>query len=349
MAAQGRVPVFVLTGFLGSGKTVLLNSLLRQPGFSDSAVVVNEFGEIGLDHLLVTAGDENIMLLDGGCLCCAMLGSLKETLADLYNKRARGVVPPFRRVLIETSGLADPVPILQAIMRDGVISHVFRLAGLICAVDAVFGSEQLERDEVAREQVAMADRILVTKIDLVGGACPEALEAQLARLNPAAEVLPVANGEVSASALLGDEASDAPPWLGVMAASGEHHHHDHHPAHDASVAAESFRLERPATWSGLAAWISVMRERYGRDLLRCKGIVNVAGVAGPVVVHGVQGLFDTLRLPAWPDAERRSRLVVIGRDLRRDDIAASLAWLHAPEGTLPPLNAHDSPPAPAAL
>ncbi len=351
MASAEKIPIIVLTGFLGSGKTVLLNALLKQPGFADSAIVVNEFGEIGLDHLLVASAEENIVLLDAGCLCCAVLGSLKETLLDLWHRRARSQVPPFRRVLVETTGLADPGPIIQSIMRDSVVTHFYRLAGLVCALDAVHGEGQLDAHPEARAQVACADRLVVTKTDLLDGACPPALASRVRGLNPDADLLVASHGQLSADALLQTLSGKADlPWLGRLAtiAAPSHDAHDPQAAHhDPDVGAVSFVIDDPVTWSGLAAWIQALRHRYGRALLRCKGIVNIAGA--PVVVHGVQSMFDTRRLPVWPDAERRSRLVLIGKGLERAELEASLGWLGTPEGTQPPLDAASPPPPRAAM
>lgn len=356
MASAEKIPIVVLTGFLGSGKTVLLNALLRQPGFADSAIVVNEFGEVGLDHLLVASAEENIVLLDAGCLCCAVLGSLKETLLDLWHRRAQSQVPPFRRVLVETTGLADPGPIVQSIMRDSVVTHFYRLAGLVCVVDALHGVGQLEAHDEARSQVAYADRLVVTKTDLLHGDCPPALRSRLRALNPDADIVVASRGELSAEALLRSAAATADlPWLGRLATRAEHAHaphddshppHDAHAHHDPGVGSVSFVVDDDVTWSGLAAWIDVLRHRYGRTLLRCKGLVNVAGA--PVVVHGVQTMFDTRRLPDWPDAERRSRLVLIGKGLERGELESLLGWLGTPEGTQPPLDASTPPPARAA-
>ncbi len=350
-----KLPVYVLTGFLGSGKTVLLNALLSDPRFSNSAVVVNEFGDIGLDHLLVSTSEENIILLDAGCLCCAVLGSLKETLADLHARRAQGELPPFERVLIETTGLADPGPIIQSITRDPLVSHFYELAGVICVVDAVHGLDQLNDHFEARNQAAVADRLIVTKTDLLGGATPPSLAARLRALNPTAEILVASHGAVSPTALLGPQAPGPRlPWIGHLQLNddgghdhlhGGDHSHDHHQAHDREIGSECFRIEAAATWAGIAAWTAVMRGRYGRDLLRCKGILNVAGQHGPVVLHGVQTTFDTTRLPQWPDEERCSRLVLIGRGLDRVALEGALAWLHAPEGTMPPLSPDAPPPA----
>jgi G3E family GTPase len=342
MNTLDKIPVFVLTGFLGSGKTALLNAMLKQPRFADSAVVVNEFGEIGLDHLLVESARDNIVLLEAGCLCCEVQGSLKETLADLYQRRAQGTAPAFQRVLIETTGLADPAPILQSIMRDSLVSAFYRLAGLICVVDGLFGQDELVAHAEARAQVAFADILLVTKTDCTAGVCSPALSATLRRLNPMATILVASHGQIDAQALLGDgNCLTGAPWLGDMGAvaeTGHDHGSSHSQLHDAAITTESFWITQPATWAGLAAWTDMARRRYGSDLLRCKGIIAIAGLAGPVVLHGVQSLFDTRRLGEWPDAERRSRLVIIGRNLDLDALAGSTRWLHAPEGTQPPLD-----------
>src|SRR5689334_3747172 len=187
MSADPRIPVHVLTGFLGSGKTTLLNRLLREPGLADTAVIVNEFGEIGLDHLLVTGGRDNVLLLESGCLCCTLLDSLRETLADLYHRRARGELPPFRRVVVETTGLADPAPILLTLLRDPVATAWYELGRVVVTVDAVHGAEQLADYPEARAQVAAADLVLFTKTDLAGGA-PAGLSDAVARINAAARL-----------------------------------------------------------------------------------------------------------------------------------------------------------------
>jgi G3E family GTPase len=331
MTPIDRIPITVLTGFLGSGKTSLLNALLRRPEFRDSAIVVNEFGEIGLDHLLVSSAKENIVLLDAGCLCCAVLDSLKETLADLYHRRARHEIPTFQRVVIETSGLADPGPILRSILRDDLVAHIFRLQNLVCTVDAKFGLGELAAHPEAQAQLALADHIVVTKTDLTGDICPPDLDARIRAVNPHATVQLVRNGDIDGVLLLGDAADGAAPsWVARLDAPHAHQHH-----HEEDVASVSFRLDRPVTWSGIAAWTDVMRRRYGADLMRCKGILALED-GKPVVLHGVQTMFDTARLRAWPSEDRQSRIVCIGRGLDRPTIAQSLAWLHVPAGTQPP-------------
>jgi G3E family GTPase len=335
MSAVDKIPVVLITGFLGSGKTVLLNALLQRPELADSAVIVNEFGTIGLDHLLVASAKDNIVLLDAGCLCCAVLGSLKETLLDLHQRRASGELPAFRRVLVETSGLANPGPILQSIMRDPVVSHFFRPGGLICVVDALHGEAQLNEHIEAQAQIALADRIVVTKTDVLDGVCPAPLQTRMRMLNSDADVFVASFGQVDADRLLRPEpGKEELPWLGGAHAAAAHTHsgeaHMSDVSHDVQIGSESFVFASPVSWPGLAAWIDVLRRRYGRDLLRCKGIVNIANTA--VVVHGVETLFDTRRLAQWPDAERRSRIVLIGKGLNRADLEHSLSWLTQTDG-----------------
>jgi G3E family GTPase len=317
-AAQ-PIPVIVLTGFLGSGKTTLLNRLLRDPAWANSAVVVNEFGDIGLDHLLVASARDNIVLMDAGCLCCQVLDSLPQTLADLIHRQAGGEVPPFQRVLVETSGLAEPAPILRTLMRDPIISHFYRLQGLVCVVDGLFGEDTLAKEHEAETQVQLADRLIVTKTDITPADRVAALRGVLQAMNPHARI--VTSAELEVGDLFGT-ASGAAPWLDPVAVDA----HDHHHAHEGGVASVSLMSDKPVTWPGLAQWIDGLKARYGPRLLRTKGIINLDG--GPVVLHGVQNQFDTRRLPAWPDDERRSRIVLIGHDLDAGQLALSLSDLN---------------------
>jgi G3E family GTPase len=332
-----RIPIFVLTGFLGSGKTSLLNALLKDPAFRDTAVIVNEFGDIGLDHLLIASAKENAILLDAGCLCCAMVDSLKETLLDLLHRRARSDLPMFRRIVIETTGLADPAPILQQLTRDPLVSHAYRLRGVICTIDGLFGEDQIARHAEAAAQAAVADWLIVTKTDLLGGVPPPSLTALLRSLNPSADIRQGVDG----ASLLAGGNQETVPWLNDI---GQSHAHGH-ATHDHTISSQSFWLDRPVTWAGLAAWTAWMRQIAGAALLRSKGLMNVVGVGGPVVLHGVRDRFELTRGPDWPDEERRSRLVIIGRDLVRSEQQAGLGWLYAEAGTPPP-GLFDSPPPP---
>ncbi len=329
--------VSVLTGFLGSGKTTLLRHLLAHPAMEETAVIVNEFGEIGLDHLLVEQATEDTVLLNSGCLCCTVRGDLIAGMRDLYRRRVKREVPAFQRLVIETTGLADPAPILQTIMSDPLLAERFRLDGVIATVDAVNGAATLDRHFESVKQAAVADRLLLTKRDLAEPAAQAALEARLRELNPAAPIHPVEQGVIDPALLFNaglydptTKTSDVQRWLkaesygdGHHDHAGHRHGHDHgHHHHDANRHDESIRAfcltyERPLDWDRFNSWIEMLITLYGADILRIKGILNVEGAAEPIVIHGVQHVFHPpVRLAAWPDDERASRIVFIVRDLK---------------------------------
>ncbi len=323
------LPVSVLTGFLGSGKTTVLRHLLGQPDMANTAVIVNEFGEIGLDHMLVENAKEDTILLNSGCLCCTVRGDLVETMRRLFKQRVRREIPPFDRLVIETTGLADPAPILQTLMNDPFLVERFRLDGVIATVDAANGGNTLDRHFESVKQAAVADRLLLTKTDVAEEETADALKQRLKDLNPAAPILPVAQGEVAAATLfnagLYDPATktlDVQGWLKSEAYDEDHAHgHHHHDVnrHDASIRAFCITREEPLNWDRLNSWVEMLIMLYGGNLLRIKGILNVEDCEGPVVIHGVQHMFHPpIQLPDWPDADRRSRLVFITRDLERE-------------------------------
>ena len=337
------IPVTVLSGFLGSGKTTLLNRLLKARGMENTAVIVNEFGEIGLDHLLVAEGDENVILLDAGCLCCTIANTLSETLEDLYFRRARGDVPAFERAIVETTGLADPAPIVHTLMTKSAVSAHYRLDGIVTCADAVLGYGQLDDHAEAVKQVAMADRLILTKTDLAGEEEAARLSERLRALNPAAPIVPAVNGDVDPAAILNaglfdaaQRKNDAARWLNDEAFAPGQHAHDVN-RHDDSIAAFSVTIDEPVTWAGYAGWTELLREFQGVNLLRVKGLLHIRGQKRPVVVHGVQHIFSPpVTLEAWPEGERVSRLVFITRDISRESIEATLPALHAEEGTMHP-------------
>jgi len=309
----------LLTGFLGAGKTSLLKRLLRQPELSDTAVLINEFGEVGLDHLLVEEVDEDLVLLKSGCVCCTIRGDLKEAMARLHGRRQRGEVPPFSRVVIETTGLADPAPIVATLTVDPMLRHHFRLGNVVTVVDALAGERNLDDFPEAARQAAAADRVVLSKIDLVEGGPLDRLRQRLVALNPAAEILE-ADEETEAEALLltqdmgGHDASlaEAGRWL---KADETHTHHVDRSRHGDI---QSFVIERetPVDWLAFGLWLSMLLNRHGERILRLKGLVRVEGQAGPVAVQGVQHLVHKpVHLDRWPDGERRTRLVVIGKGL----------------------------------
>jgi G3E family GTPase len=323
---MAAVPVSVITGFLGSGKTTLLAHLLRDPALAHTAVIVNEFGEVGLDHLLVAASDEEIVLLDSGCMCCAMRGDLVRTAGDLLARRAAGTIAPFERIVIETTGLADPAPILQALTTDPAIAGALVLESVIATVDAAAGAATLDAHPESVKQAAIADRIVVTKTDLVDPAANGLLE-RLHALNPAAPKAMAAHGEVDASWLLGGGLYDAQArspdvrrWLAAEAfAHGPDGRHHRHAAGRRDGAVTTFCLRRgtPLRAVTLALFLQILAEHCGARLLRLKGLVDVLeSPGGPAVIHGVQHVFHPPAwLDAWPDEDRTTRIVVIAHGL----------------------------------
>ncbi|MFO7305442.1 MAG: GTP-binding protein [Gammaproteobacteria bacterium] len=334
-----RIPITVLTGFLGSGKTTLINALLRNPNLRDTAVVVNEFGDIALDHLLVTSSSDNVVVLDSGCLCCVVLDSLKETLADLYHRRARAEVPPFSRVIVETTGLADPAPLMQVLLRDSFVSHYFELSALVTTVDAVFGVRQLETQREPVKQVALADRIVITKADVASAEALKQVERAIAALNPHASVHLSPHPSFDVERVLLDPAARTQAFLREPDTTLEPASSDRH---DDSVRSTSFVTDRALHWAGLAGWTDLVRKEFGAKLLRCKGLVRIHGLDVPVLVQGVQTVFAApTRLPAWPSDDRRTRIVCITQGMPKEWVEASFAALFAEPGTYPPASIHE--------
>jgi len=340
-------PVSVITGFLGSGKTTLLNRLLQRSDMADAAVIINEFGEIGLDHLLIATPSENTVLLSNGCLCCTVRGDLVATLADLYARRGGGKIPHFAKVLVETTGLADPAPILQTVMTDPELVPAFRLDAVVTLVDGVNGAQQLDHHPESVKQAAVADRLVVTKPDLAGPDTIEALRHRLASINPGAQVFTAVHGEIGPESLFGaglDDFArhgDARRWLREDAfsagAAADHHHHDHRHddapdvnRHDDHIRAFCVYYDRPISATGLAVWLDTLAALRGANLLRVKGLLNVGG--DPVAVHVVQTLVhEPKALARWPDDDRRSRLVFITRDMARAEVERTLGALALPD------------------
>jgi G3E family GTPase len=327
-------PVSVITGFLGSGKTTLLSCLLADPRMSKAAVIINEFGEVGLDHVLVTSPREDVVLLSSGCLCCSLRGDLVNTLTGLYNERARGEIPVFDRVLVETTGLADPAPVLLTVTADERLSEVFHVERVIATVDAVHGSGQLDSQPEAVKQACVADVVLLTKTDIADADALARLRARLLRLNPIALFRDVVHGEIDPDLLFNFAAPGAARTRDVshlvedVDAVNESHHdhghnHDHAGAHHAGIRSFSVIREQPVTFAGLDVWMAMLGEVRGPSLLRIKGIVNVDG--RPIVIQAVQHMFHPLsELPEWPDDDRRSRIVFITRDVAREQIERTL-------------------------
>jgi G3E family GTPase len=335
-----HVAVTIITGFLGSGKTTLLNRLLQRPELADSAVIINEFGEIGIDHLLVSAPAENMVLLDTGCLCCTVRGDLVQTLTDLYVKRTDGTVPTFGNVIIETTGLADPVPLLQTIVTDPALSRLYRIHDVVTLVDALHGEAQLDTHPESLKQAAVADAVLISKGDLAGAQTVHSLRERLHRVNPGAELHQAVRGAIDPALFLRGSVYDMARtpshvgcWLNEHAHGASEVEHDGHRdvnRHDAHIRTFCLYHDRPIRRAGLVMWLDMLANLRGANLLRVKALLNVEG--DPVVVHAVQTVVhEPVALDAWPTDDRRSRLVFIGRDMERAEIERTFdAFDYAP-------------------
>jgi len=348
-----HTPVTILTGFLGSGKTTLLNRAMRDPAMAKTAVVINEFGEVPLDHMLAAQSDDTIMVLENGCLCCTVFGDLVVTLNNLYHRREDGDIPRFDHVVIETSGLADPSPLIQAFLSDPTLAGLYRIAAVIATVDAVNGPHTLDEHVESVRQVALADQIFITKLDLVdpakANADEAALTARLRRLNPAAKISSIDAQTFDIAAVLrsdalaaGGETDQVRAWLNAAAYqkrdddahghSHDHHDHgahDHHHLHDRDIASFCFIREQPIPREALRLLLDALQQNLGPNLLRVKGLINVVEEPErPAVIQGAQHLLHNLTfLERWPDADRRSKIVFITQNFDRAEVEDMIALL----------------------
>jgi G3E family GTPase len=331
-AAGTRLPVTVLTGFLGSGKTTLLAQLLKRPELARTAVIINELGEVGLDHELVRlGGDGEAVLLPSGCVCCTIRSDLADTLRELFQKRVRGQIPDFDRVVLETTGLADPAPILHTLIGDPITAARYVADGVIATVDAYNAEWQLDTRREAVKQAAFADRILLTKTDLAAPEATARLIDRLRAINPAAIPIPVLHGAVDPALILGTgfagKGAQIETWLAAEAHHGhDHGDHDHAQGldphrHDDGIRSFCLSFDTPLVWDRVAEALDRLAEFGGGRLLRIKAILDLEGSDRPVVVHGIQHLFHPpAHLESWPSAERRSRIVFITNGIERDAI-----------------------------
>ena len=328
----GKIPVTLVTGFLGSGKTTLISKLLLHPDMRRVAVVINEIGEIGIDHDLVTLSSENITLLANGCICCSVRTDLQETLRDLFAQRRVGEVFDFDRVIVETTGLADPAPVVQTLASDTLLAAHYRLDGLITLVDGLHGVGQIDQQTEAVKQIAIADKILVTKTDLTSAEHLETLCGRIRQLNSHSPIEFIRQGEVDPKRLIDLGLSSSRASLKTLQFLGEALTDDavsadgagrylgqRSAAHNAAVKTLSLRFTEPFEWLSFSSALELLTTLRGSDLLRMKGIVNVDG--DPVVVQGVQHIIETpVKMDRWPSEDKDSRLVFIVRNMELEVI-----------------------------
>ncbi len=322
-SAPDFTPVTLITGFLGSGKTTLLQRLLADPALADTAVLINEFGEVALDHHLLERIDERTVLLKSGCLCCTVRGELADALRDLHSRRARGSIPPFRRVIVESTGLADPFPVLTTLHADPVLRHHFRMANVITTVDAVTGARTLAAHPESVKQIAVADRIVLTKTDLAEAGTIAALTRRVRAINPSAPLHTASDIAPSVTLLFSDRSSRdaaAQDWFDQQMRTPTTAEHTD------GVEAFAIVFDHQVDWTAFSLWLTMLLNRYGDAVLRVKGILDISDSEAPVAVHGVQHLVHSpTHMQSWPDGDRRSRIVFIVQGLDPDAVKTSFA------------------------
>jgi G3E family GTPase len=340
-AVPAFTPVNLLTGFLGSGKTTLLRRLLANAELAGTAVLINEFGEVGLDHHLIERIDDTVMLLRSGCLCCTIRGELAQAIRDLLSRRERGLVPPFGRLVVESTGLADPFPILSTLKADPVLRHHVRAGAVITTVDAVNWLSQIENYTESIRQVAVADRLVLTKTDLADEVTVAGLLAQIRRINPDAPLIRAGERDLDAGDLF-DRGGTAAGFRNLLSCDDAHgamfdDAHDAMPTngHGRSIRSFVVTVDEPIDWTAFGVWLTMLLNRHGDKVLRVKGILNLAGEMAPVAIHGVQYLVhNPVHLAAWPDTDRRSRVVFIVDGLDTGLIRRSLSAFNGLSGLL---------------
>ena len=350
------IPVTLLTGFLGSGKSTLITEILKQPAFDNTAVVVNEFGEIGLDGILIKHSEDQIVEMTSGCLCCTIRGDIRQTLLDLHSKRTNGDIPSFNRVIVESTGLADPAPVVHTLMSDPLLDRRYMLGGVVTTVDAQTGIATLNNHKECEKQAAVADRLVITKTDLdnspdLDGSLGE-LHARLSALNPTAIVLDRHNPAFDYNRLFDTSLFDPDTksinvrsWLKAEESSDhdthDHNHshdHDHHDVtrHGSDIRSFTLTFDEPVTIEAFASSLEALSLTQGASILRIKGIVNTLDRPGiPLIIHGVQHVFhDPVWLDEWPDQDRQTKLVFITKGIERETLDMFFkAWISSSKGS----------------
>ena len=315
-----QIPVTVITGFLGSGKTTLISSILKKKELQKTAVIINEFGEIGLDHALIEHTDENIVELQSGCICCTIQGDLNKTLIDLFEKMMNGKVSSFNRILIETTGLANPVPIIHTLMSSIELIRIYSLDGVITVVDSVNGEKTLDLHEESLKQLALAEKIILSKTDIVDKDEIKSLVYRIKEINPVSQIIFSKFGNIPLEEIFGlgaydpyKKSEDVKNWLAAEKYKDKKHHHHHDVnRHNENIRAFSMMSENPVNMIAFSFFRDMITAALGANLLRMKGIVNIAGEERPAVIHGVQHIFHPVQwLETWPDNDRRTKLVFI--------------------------------------
>ncbi|MGE0006222.1 MAG: GTP-binding protein [Parvibaculaceae bacterium] len=326
------IPVVLVTGFLGSGKTTLLQRILNLPQLANTAVIVNEFGEVGIDHHLVRQVAENVVLLPNGCLCCKVRDDLGVTMRELHAASQSETAVPLERLLIETTGLADPVPIVHTLMTDPVVDRAFSLRTIIAVVDAINGEHNLSTHQESARQVAIADRLVITKTDIADGKTVAALIPRLRQINPAAMIDEAQSPAFDPSTVFADQnhdlqgnPSDVRSWIKEGAYRGGQGGGHRHARHAENIGATCVVFDKPLEWTAFTVWLTMLLHSQGKDLLRIKGLLNIEGQSGPVVFQGVQhAISPPVHMPNWPDGDRRSRLVFIAQGVEPEKLRQSL-------------------------
>ena len=324
-----QIPVTVITGFLGSGKTTLLSSILKKKEMQKTAVIINEFGEIGLDHALIEHTDENIVELQSGCICCTIQGDLNKTLIDLFDKMMNGKVSSFNRVLIETTGLANPVPIIHTLMSSIELIRIYSLDGVITVVDSINGEKTLDLHEESLKQLALAEKIILSKTDIIDKDEIKSLIYRIKEINPVSQIVLSKFGNIPLEEIFGlgaydpyKKSADVKKWLAAEKYKDKKHHHNHDVnRHNENIRAFSMMSENPVNMIAFSFFRDMITAALGANLLRMKGIINIAGEERPAVIHGVQHIFHPVQwLETWPDNDRRTKLVFITQNIKKEQI-----------------------------